>query len=173
MSNTSTNASDRDEESVRLAREVGDPWLLSLAYFNLGKARKGLGDEARAREIFGESIRAFQRLKDPYDLAEVIEDIAVIAAGEQPAVGLPLPGGADRMVVDIPVVQAGRRASPSCPPTSRRRACRSAPPPRTPRSVGGSEPRRRRWRWRLRSARCADAPGVANLRAFSARSANR
>ena len=49
-------ASDRYEESVRLAREVGDPWLLSLAYFNLGKARKGLGDDARARVIFGESI---------------------------------------------------------------------------------------------------------------------
>ena len=94
-------AAERYEESVRLAREVGDPWLLSLAYFNLGKARRGLGNTARAREIFAESIRAFQRLDDPYDLAEVIEDVAVIAAETDPATGLELLGAADRMRADI------------------------------------------------------------------------
>ena len=104
-------ASDRYEESVRLAREVGDPWLLSLAYFNLGKARKGLGDDARARVIFGESIVAFQRLDDPYDLAEVIEDIAVIAAASQPAIGLELLGGADRMRADIGAARPAARES--------------------------------------------------------------
>ncbi len=58
-------AAERYEESVALAREVGDPWLLSLAYFNLGKARRGLGDTARACEIFAESIGAFQRPRRP------------------------------------------------------------------------------------------------------------
>ncbi len=130
------DASDRYEESVRLAREVGDPWLLSLAYFNLGKARKGLGDEARAREIFGESIRAFQRLEDPYDLAEVIEDIAVIAAGE-PACRRP--GAARRRRPDAGRHrggEAGRARVRAVRRPRAARACRSAPPPRTPRSVG-------------------------------------
>jgi non-specific serine/threonine protein kinase len=94
-------AAERYEESVRIAREVGDPWLLSLAYFNLGKARRGLGDTERARQIFAESIRAFGRLDDPYDLAEVIEDVAVIAAETDPATGLELLGAADRMRADI------------------------------------------------------------------------
>ncbi len=94
-------AAERYEESVRLAREVGDPWLLSLAFFNLGKARRGLGDTDRARQIFAESIRAFGRLDDPYDLAEVIEDVAVIAAEADPATGLELLGAADRMRADI------------------------------------------------------------------------
>jgi tetratricopeptide (TPR) repeat protein len=94
-------AAERYEESVRLAREVGDPWLLSLAFFNLGKARRGLGDTDRARQIFAESIRAFQRLEDPYDLAEVIEDVAVITAETDPATGLELLGAADRMRTDI------------------------------------------------------------------------
>jgi tetratricopeptide (TPR) repeat protein len=103
------DASDRYEESVRLAREVGDPWLLSLAYFNLGKARKGLGDVERAREIFWESIQAFRHLDDPYDLAEVIEDIAVLAAAGDPEVGLELLGGADRLRGDIGAARPAAR----------------------------------------------------------------
>ena len=102
-------ASERYEESVALAREVGDPWLLSLAYFNLGKARRGLGDTRRACEIFAESIAAFQRLDDPYDLAEVLEDVAVIAAETDPARGLELLGGADRLRADIGAARPAAR----------------------------------------------------------------
>ena len=72
---------------------------------------EGLGDDARARVIFGESIVAFQRLDDPYDLAEVIEDIAVIAAASQPAIGLELLGGADRMRADIGAARPAARES--------------------------------------------------------------
>ena len=102
-------AAERYEESVALAREVGDPWLLSLAYFNLGKARRGLGDTARACEIFAESIIAFGNLDDPYDLAEVLEDVAVIAAVTDPAQGLELLGGADRLRADIGAARPAAR----------------------------------------------------------------
>ena len=102
-------AAERCEESVALAREVGDPWLLALAYFNLGKARRGLGDTARACEIFAESIAAFQGLDDPYDLAEVLEDVAVIAADTDPARGLELLGGADRLRADIGAARPAAR----------------------------------------------------------------
>ncbi len=104
-------AAERYEASVRLAREVGDPWLLSLAYFNLGKARRGLGDTERACRIFAESIDSFQRLDDPYDLAEVIEDVAVIAADTEPALGLELLGGADRLRADIGAARPSARAA--------------------------------------------------------------
>lgn len=102
-------ASDRTEEVIRLAREVGDPWLLLLATFNLGKARRGLGDSARARAIFADSVRAFEQLDDPYDLAEVIEDVAVLAAATEPAVGLELLGAADRLRADIGAARPAAR----------------------------------------------------------------
>ncbi len=102
-------AAERYEASVRLAREVGDPWLLSLAYFNLGKARRGLGDTGRACQIFAESIDSFQRLDDPYDLAEVIEDVAVIAADGDPQLGLELLGCADRLRADIGAARPSAR----------------------------------------------------------------
>ncbi len=102
-------ASDRYEDSVRLAREVGDPWLLSLATYNLGKARMGLGDEEGASRIFAESMEAFQRLDDPYDLAEVIEDVAVLVARTDPGSGFQILGGADRMRSDIGAARPAAR----------------------------------------------------------------
>lgn len=102
-------AAGRYEQAVRLAGEVGDPWLLSLARYNLGKARMGLGDHAGAREIFAVSLRAFEQLDDPYDLAEVIEDVAVLAASDDPETGLELLGASDRLRADIGAARSAAR----------------------------------------------------------------
>jgi adenylate cyclase len=102
-------ASERYRESVQLASEVGDPWLLSLARYNLGKARMGLDDRPAAWEIFGKSLQAFVRLDDPYDLAEVIEDVAVLASHDDPETGLELLGAADRMRADIGAARPAAR----------------------------------------------------------------
>ena len=151
-------ASDRYEESVALAREVGDPWLLSLAFFNLGKARRGLGDTRRACEIFAESIAAFQRLDDPYDLAEVLEDVAVIAAETDPARGLELLASADRLRADIGAARpAAREAERQA--ISRRRARPWGPRPRLPRSIWAlCATRTGPLSWPLRSARRKQEP---------------
>ncbi len=102
-------AAQRTEESVALAREVGDPWLRSLAMFNLGKAMKGKGDVVRARTILAESVRAFERLDDPYDLAEAIEDVAVLTAATDPVAGFELLGAANRLRADIGAARAAAR----------------------------------------------------------------
>ena len=102
-------AAERYEEAVALASEVGDPWLLSLARYNLGKARKGLGDLEAAWSIFRKSLIAFEQLDDPYDLAEVIEDIATLAARNDPLLGLELLGAADRLRADIGAARPAAR----------------------------------------------------------------
>jgi len=75
-------AADRFDESVRLGREVGDPWVLALADENRGNARRGLGDYAGARAGYASALRAFLVLDDRWDIAFLLEYIAILATAE-------------------------------------------------------------------------------------------
>ncbi|MEO7243698.1 MAG: tetratricopeptide repeat protein [Rubrivivax sp.] len=81
-----------------LAREVGDAWMIGNGENNLGNALRGLGDYAATRPHYATSLRRFAQLEDPWALAYLAEDIALLAALTGDARdAYRLLGGADRL----------------------------------------------------------------------------
>jgi hypothetical protein len=56
------------EESLQLARTVGDPWLLSQAVYTLAVAASLTGDSATAQRLFDESISLMRKVGDRWGL---------------------------------------------------------------------------------------------------------
>ncbi len=73
-------ARDWFERTMLLAREVGDNWMAAICHNNLGNAARGLGDYTAAREHYADSLRAYRDYDDRYNLAFLLEDIAILAA---------------------------------------------------------------------------------------------
>jgi hypothetical protein len=83
---------------MRLAREVGDTWLVAIGHNNLGNASRGLGDHDAARRHYGESLRAYRDFEDRWALAFLLEDVALLAASSADApAALELIGAADAL----------------------------------------------------------------------------
>lgn len=80
-----------------LAREVGDAWMIGNGENNLGNALRGLGDYAAARTHYATSLRRFAQLEDPWALAYLAEDVALLEALTDVRVAYRLLGGADSL----------------------------------------------------------------------------
>ncbi|MEO6064467.1 MAG: tetratricopeptide repeat protein, partial [Burkholderiales bacterium] len=86
------------EQFNRLALEVGDAWMIGNGENNLGNALRGLGDFAGARSHYAASLQRFAPLEDPWALAFLAEDIALLAAlTGDPQTAYRLLGGADTL----------------------------------------------------------------------------
>ena len=95
-------AATRFDESVRLGREVGDPWVLALGDENRGNARRGLGDYAAARAGYAAALRAFLILDDRWDIAFLLEYVAILASAEgEHERAVELVGAAERLREEI------------------------------------------------------------------------
>ena len=73
------NASRHLDEAIRVMRQIGDLWFVASALQLRGVAARGLGDIPGARELFAEALQTFADLDDEATVAEVFEDIAVLA----------------------------------------------------------------------------------------------
>ena len=84
------------EKMMRLAREIGDPWMVAICHNNLGNATRGLGDYEAARAHYAESIRGYRDYGDKWAFAFLLEDVGILAAliGDAPS-ALTLIGAAD------------------------------------------------------------------------------
>ncbi len=71
------------EESLRLAREVGDPWILAYALRNFGDSLGYSGDLKSARLCFEESALLYRALKDHRALAGTLLELVDAALSEQ------------------------------------------------------------------------------------------
>jgi tetratricopeptide (TPR) repeat protein len=67
------------EESMRLNREVGDPWMVAISDNNLGNANRGLGEYEAAQRHYADSLRAYREYDDKWALAFLVEDIGQLA----------------------------------------------------------------------------------------------
>ena len=86
------------EQFNQLAREVGDAWMIGNGENNLGNALRGLGDHAGARSQYAASLQHFAQLEDPWALAYLAEDIALLTAlTGDPQAAFRLLGGADTL----------------------------------------------------------------------------
>jgi tetratricopeptide (TPR) repeat protein len=69
----------RQEESLRLRREIGDPRMIALAEHNLGILTRALGDYGATRELFAGALHVQRDQGDTWALAFMLEDVAVLA----------------------------------------------------------------------------------------------
>jgi class 3 adenylate cyclase/tetratricopeptide (TPR) repeat protein len=89
------------EEAMRLNTEIGDIWAIALGHNNLGNATRGLGDRASAREHYVQALRVYRDYDDRWALAFLVEDVAQLAAADEPVVAMELLGAADRMRAEL------------------------------------------------------------------------
>ncbi len=69
----------RIEEALRLLAEVGDTWFAASARVLLGNAARDLGDYADAGGRYATSLSTFVTMDDQLALAELLEDVALLA----------------------------------------------------------------------------------------------
>jgi class 3 adenylate cyclase/tetratricopeptide (TPR) repeat protein len=89
------------EEAMRLNTEIGDIWAVALGHNNLGNASRALGDRASAREHYVQALRVYRDYDDRWALAFLVEDVAQLAAADEPVVAMELLGAADRMRIEL------------------------------------------------------------------------
>lgn len=94
-------ARDLFEESMRLNVEVGDTWHIALAHHNLANAHRDLGDAPAARRHYRQALATFDRYHDRWALAFLLEDVALLAAPDDPELALGLLAAAERMRDEI------------------------------------------------------------------------
>jgi predicted ATPase/Tfp pilus assembly protein PilF len=70
-----TDVVDQVCESLELAKEVGDKWVLSLAYLNLGIAYTTGGDYAQARTSLEEGLSVVRESGDRWILAQLLNSL--------------------------------------------------------------------------------------------------
>ncbi len=70
----------RQEESLRLRRETGDPWMIAMGEYNLGILTRSQGDyEIDAERCSRRRSRTFREQGDKWALPFMLEDVAVLA----------------------------------------------------------------------------------------------
>jgi tetratricopeptide (TPR) repeat protein len=95
-------ARDLFAEAVRLAEEVGDAWVLAINRNNIGNALRSLGEPREAARNYAASADAYRRFEDRWAASFLIEDVAVLSAGQGEALrAIELLGAADRMREEI------------------------------------------------------------------------
>jgi tetratricopeptide (TPR) repeat protein len=67
------------EESLRLRRETGDPWMIALGEHNLGLLTRSQGDYRATRNLFARALRTYRDHGDKWAMAFMLEDVAVLA----------------------------------------------------------------------------------------------
>jgi hypothetical protein len=95
----------RFQESMRLATEVGDRWMVAVGHHNLGNANVGLGDLAKAGDEFLQALQAYEDYGDLWSVALLVEDMIVLALAKDELVhAVELLGAADalRTQLDAP-----------------------------------------------------------------------
>src|SRR5207244_13376119 len=86
IQNDSQASRTLQEESLRLAREVGDPWILAYALRNEGDFLEYCGDYKSARLYFEESALLYRALNDHRTLAGTLLELADVAVSERKVV---------------------------------------------------------------------------------------
>lgn len=89
------------EEAMRLNVEVGDAWMVAITHHNLGNANRGLGEHADARSHFATSLATYRAYDDRWSCAFLLEDLAVLAAADEPSIALELVGAADTLRAEL------------------------------------------------------------------------
>jgi len=78
---------DQLAESLRLARQVGDPWLIAFclqhAGFDLVNGNGGAADPEQARSLFEESLRLARQTGDPWLIAWALHHLGRTALVQQ------------------------------------------------------------------------------------------
>jgi hypothetical protein len=88
----------RFEESMRLATEIGDRWIVAVGHHNLGNAGVGLGDQEMAGNEFLQALQAYEDYADLWSVALLVEDMVPLAlAKEQLVHAVELVGAADAL----------------------------------------------------------------------------
>ena len=78
----SREARDQLEEGLRLAREVGDNWVVASRTTTSAMHSAGCGETRPAREHYGEALGPTATLNEQWALTYLLEDIAMLAAQE-------------------------------------------------------------------------------------------
>jgi hypothetical protein len=71
------------DETLALAREINDPWGLSLVYGNIGLVRLFTADDSGARLAFNEQLRICRDHNIRFPVPEGLGGLAAIAANQQ------------------------------------------------------------------------------------------
>jgi predicted ATPase/class 3 adenylate cyclase len=102
------------EEAVRIELAVGDSWMVAIVNNNLGNTTRDLGDLGAARRHYAEALKTYRLVGDRWALGILFEDVAVMAAAEDPRAALTLLGAAEAVRESIgspraPALQAELR----------------------------------------------------------------
>jgi non-specific serine/threonine protein kinase len=73
-------AVDRHEQSVAMAREGGDEWMLAACLTNTGRAVRQVGLPDRASALQAEALRRFAALENAWGIAASVAAFAALAA---------------------------------------------------------------------------------------------
>jgi tetratricopeptide (TPR) repeat protein len=97
-----TEARDLFAEAIRLAKEVGDAWVLAINHNNIGNAYRGLRESIEAAENYAASAQAYLSFGDRWAAAFLLEDAAILLAREgQGERAIELVGAADTLREEI------------------------------------------------------------------------
>jgi tetratricopeptide (TPR) repeat protein len=92
----------RQEESLRLRREMGDPWMIALGEHNLAILDRAQGDLERARALFASALPVYRDQGEKWGMAFMLEDVAVLAALlSEPEVAIRLAGAGSALRDEI------------------------------------------------------------------------
>jgi hypothetical protein len=88
----------RFQESMRLAGEVGDRWMIAVGHHNLGNANLGLGVQGKAGDEFLLALQAYEDYSDLWSVALLVEDMVLLALAKDELVhAVELLGAADAL----------------------------------------------------------------------------
>jgi hypothetical protein len=88
----------RFQESMRLATEVGDRWMVAVGHHNLGNANLGLGNPAEAGDELLQALQAYEDYSDLWSVALLVEDMVLLALAKDEIVhATELVGAADAL----------------------------------------------------------------------------
>jgi non-specific serine/threonine protein kinase len=73
-------ALESHERSVAIAHDGGDGWMTAMCMVNLGRAVRHARDAERATGLYGEALRTFVRLDNPWGVAVCLDGFACLAA---------------------------------------------------------------------------------------------
>jgi tetratricopeptide (TPR) repeat protein len=73
-------ALEHHEQSVGIARDGGDAWMVAAGLMNVGRTARGLGDLDRASALQAEALHRFVALDNAWGIAACLDAIAALAA---------------------------------------------------------------------------------------------
>ena len=89
------------EEALRTELEVGDRWMVAIARHNLGNANRELGHRKEAGHNYAEALATYSSTGDLWAQCLLLEDVAMMAVGDDPGDALRLAGAAESIRAQI------------------------------------------------------------------------